>query len=75
MSQSKYPVLAERSFVSCSLIMLSWLMLCSATADLSDCASLICLLCSLIQIWMDRSLCPILNPAAFTWDAVYTWCS
>jgi hypothetical protein len=49
MSQSMYPVLAERSFVSCSLMMWSWLMLCSATADLSGCASLICLLCSLIQ--------------------------
>ena len=33
-SQSMYPGLAERSFVSCSLIMWSWLMLCSATADL-----------------------------------------
>jgi hypothetical protein len=31
----------------------SWLMLCSATADLSDCASLICLLCSLVRSWMD----------------------
>jgi hypothetical protein len=30
-----YPVLAERSFVSCSFIMLSRLMLCSSTADLS----------------------------------------
>ena len=30
-----YPVVAERSFVSCNLIMRSWLMLCSATADLS----------------------------------------
>ena len=28
-----YPVLAERSFVYCSLIMWSWLTLCSATAD------------------------------------------
>jgi hypothetical protein len=35
MSQSMHPVLAERSFVSCSLIMWSWLMLCSTTADLS----------------------------------------
>ena len=40
--------------MSCSLIMWSWLILCSATADLSGCASLICLLCSLIRSWMDR---------------------
>jgi len=40
------------------LIMWSWLMLCSATADLSGCASLICLLCSLIRSWIDRQLCP-----------------
>jgi hypothetical protein len=59
MSRSMYPVLAERSFVSCSLMMWSWLMLCSATADLSGCASLICLLCSLIRSWTDRPLCPI----------------
>jgi hypothetical protein len=58
MSRSLYPVLAERSFVSCSLIMWSWLMLCSATPDSSGCASLICLLCSLIRSWMDRPLCP-----------------
>jgi hypothetical protein len=38
MCRSVYPVVAERSFVSCSLMMWSWLMLCSATADLSDCA-------------------------------------
>ena len=59
MSRSMYPVLAERSFVSCSLMMWSWLMLCSATADLLGCASLICLLCSLIRSWTDRPLCPI----------------
>ena len=59
MSRSMYPVLAERSFVSCSLIMWSWLMLCSATADLSGCASFICQLCSLIRSWNDRPLCPI----------------
>ena len=35
MSRSMYPVLAERSFVSCNLIMWSCLMVCSATADLS----------------------------------------
>jgi hypothetical protein len=39
MSRSLYQVLAERSFVSCNLIMWSWLMLCSATADLLGCAS------------------------------------
>jgi hypothetical protein len=59
MSWSMFLVLAERSFVSCSLILWSRLMLCSATADLSVCASLISLLCSLIQIWMDQRLCPI----------------
>jgi hypothetical protein len=37
---------------------------------LLSCASLICLLCSLIWIWMDRPLCP----AAFIWDLVYTRC-
>jgi hypothetical protein len=58
-SPSMYPVLAERSFVSCSLIKCSWLMLCSATADLSGCYSLICLLCSSIRSWMERPLCPI----------------
>jgi hypothetical protein len=36
--------------VSCSLIIWSWLMICSATADSSVCASRICLLCSLILI-------------------------
>ena len=54
MSRSMYPVLAERSFVSCSLILWSWLMPCSATADLSGCASLIRLLYSLIRSWVDR---------------------
>jgi hypothetical protein len=33
MSRSMYPVLAERSFVSCNLMMWAWLMLCSATAQ------------------------------------------
>jgi len=59
MSRSLYPVIAERSFVSCNLIIWSWLMLCSANADLSVCASRVCLLCSLILIWIDRLLCPI----------------
>ena len=45
--------------MSCSLIMWSWLMPCSATADLSGCASLICLLCSLIRSWKDHTLYPI----------------
>ena len=49
-SRSLYPVLAERSFVPCSLIIWSWLMLCSPTADLSVCASIVCLLCSLIPV-------------------------
>jgi len=44
MSQSLYLVFAERSFVSCSLIIWSWLMLCSATADFSVYASCVCLL-------------------------------
>jgi hypothetical protein len=59
MSQSTCPDLAERGFVFCSLIIWSWLMLCYATADLSVCAGLVCLLCSLILNWMDRPLCPI----------------
>ena len=58
-SWSMYLIFAERSFLSSSLIKWSWLMLCSAAADLSACASCICLLCSLILIWIDRSLCPI----------------
>ena len=37
--QPMYPVFAERSIVSYSLIMWSWLMLCSVTGDLSVCAS------------------------------------
>ena len=36
--------------MSCSLIMWLWLMLCSATADLSGCASLICLLCCCLGV-------------------------
>ena len=52
MNRSMYPVFADRSFVSCSLIIIiwSWLMLCSAPADLSVCAICMCLLCSLILI-------------------------
>jgi len=34
MSRFTYLVLTERSFVSCSLMMWSWLMVCSTTADL-----------------------------------------
>ena len=59
MSWSMYLVLAERSFASCSLIIWPWLTLCSTTADLSVCASCICLLCSLILTWLDRPLSPI----------------
>ena len=59
MSRSEYLVLAERSFVSWSLMMWSWLIMCSVIADLSGWASLTCLLCSLIRRWMDRPLCPI----------------
>jgi hypothetical protein len=61
MSRSMYPVLAERSFVSCNLIMWSRLMLRSAAADLSSYASIIYLLCSLIRSWTDRPLCSIQN--------------
>jgi len=59
MSQSIYPVLVERSSVSCSLIIWSWLMLCSTTANLSVCASCICLLCFFTLIWIYQLLCPI----------------
>ena len=85
MIRSRYPVFAERSFVSCSAKVYtelshslfieivnqldilcnvftkiwSWLMLCCATADFSVCASLVCLLCSLILIWIARQPCPI----------------
>ena len=45
MNWSMHLVLAERSFVSCSLIIWSLLMLCSTTADLSVCAGRVCLLC------------------------------
>jgi hypothetical protein len=41
MSRHMYPVLAERSFVSCSLIMWSRLMPCSATAVAEHGSSLI----------------------------------
>jgi hypothetical protein len=59
MSRSLYPVSAERCFVSCNLIIWSWLMLCSANADLSVCASRVYLLCSMILIWINRPLSPI----------------
>jgi hypothetical protein len=45
--------------VSCSLTLWSWLKLCSAIADLSVCASLKCLSCSLIRRWTDRPVCPM----------------
>ena len=59
MSRSIYPALAERRFVSCSIIIWSSSVLCSATADLSVFTSLICLLCPLIRIWKARPLFPI----------------
>jgi len=75
MSRSMYAVLAERSFVSCSLIMWSWLMLCSATADFFRlCQS--CMSIVLFELELDESTASSnINPAAFTWNAVYTWCS
>ena len=57
MNQSIYPVFAERSSVSCSFTSWNWLMLWSATADFSVCASLMCLPCSFILMWMDQLLC------------------
>ena len=54
-----YQVLAERSFVACSLIIWSWLMLCSATAVLLVCASRICLMYSSVLICVELPLCPI----------------
>jgi hypothetical protein len=64
---------SRKNFVSCSLIIWSRLMLGSATADLSGCASLICLLCSLIRIWMDRQLYPIypLSPSFLLAQAIF----
>jgi hypothetical protein len=59
MSRSEYPVLVERSLVSCNLMMWSRLKLCAATADYSCWASLMCLSCSLMHRWMDRPLCPM----------------
>jgi len=67
MSWSKCSNLAERSFVSCSLIIWSWLMLFSTTADLLVCVSLICLLCWFWIGWID--FLSIINLATFTWDA------
>ena len=52
MCRSMYPVFTARSSVSCSFISWNWPMLCSATADLSVCASLMCLLYSFILTWM-----------------------
>ena len=54
MSRFIYLVFAARSFVSCSFISWKWPMLCSATADMSVCASLMCLLCSFILMWIDQ---------------------
>ena len=47
MSRSMYLIFVERSFVSCSLIIWYWLLLCSTTADFSACASRMCLLAPL----------------------------
>ena len=49
----------ERISVSWSLMLWSWLKLCSATADFSGCSNLICLSCSLMRSWTDRPLCPM----------------
>ena len=45
--------LQKEVFLSCNLIIRSWLTLCSATDDFSVCASRMCPLCSLILIWTD----------------------
>jgi len=67
MNRPMYPVLAERSLVSCSIIIWSWLMMCSATAYLSICARRICPLCSFILIWIGRPcrihMGPCIHPA------------
>ena len=48
-------------------------MLCSATADLSGCASLIYI--GLFDLELEESTALLnINPCAFTWDAVYTRC-
>ena len=65
-------VLAERCFVSCSLIIWSSLMLCSTTADLSVHASCICLLRSFDSDLDKSAALSNINLAAFTWDAAYT---
>ena len=59
MRRSMLLVFVERSLVSCNQMMWSWLKLCSATADLSGWANLICLSCSFIPRWTDRPLCPM----------------
>jgi len=68
-------VLAERSFVPCSLVMWSWLMLCSATVDLFG---LYQSFMSIVLFGSDLDgLTAVfnINRAGFTWDAVYTQCS
>jgi hypothetical protein len=45
-------VLAERCFMSCSLIIWSRLILCSDTADLSVCASLMSVVLIPISFWL-----------------------
>jgi len=54
-----YPGIAESSFLSCRLIIRSWLMLLLYVADISVCVSLMCLPYSLTLIWTDLPLCPI----------------
>jgi hypothetical protein len=55
-----YPVLVDKSLVSCSLILWSWFILCFATAYLPICASLMYLL-SIVYL------------STFTRDAVYSY--
>ena len=69
-----YPVLAERSLVSCSLIMWSWLILCSATADLLGCQSYMSIVLFDSELDGSPNLSNI-NFATFTWDPVYARCS
>jgi hypothetical protein len=52
----------------------SWFILCSATADFSVCANLMCLTCSLIRMCRRAALSNIYLPT-FTRDAAYTGCS
>jgi hypothetical protein len=69
LSQSIY--IAERNFVSCNLIICSWLMLCSASAHFAVCVT------HNVSTVFDSDLngsttLSNTNLAIFTWDAVYT---